>query len=83
MVILRRLCPFKQLFSVIRDTLFFACAENRRYKNTMQYSRVTERRDGIEVAWSEQKKGGEERRARRREGRGGEEGGEGKLLALC
>ena len=50
--------------------MFFACAENRRYKNTMQYSRVTERRDGIEVAWSEeekkggeQKKGGEERRA--------------------
>ena len=70
MVILRRLCPFKQLFSVIRDTLFFACAENRRYKNTMQHSRITERRDGIEVAWSEeekkggeQKKGGEERRA--------------------
>ena len=36
----------------------------------MQHSRVTERRDGIEVAWSEeekkggeQKKGGEERRA--------------------
>ena len=79
MVILRRLCPFKQLFSVIRDTLFFACAENRRYKNTMHNSRVTERRDGIEAAWSEQKKGGEERRT----GRGGEEGGEGKLLALC
>ena len=38
----------------------------------MQHSRVTERRDGIEVAWSEQKKGGEERRAVRRGGRGGE-----------
>ena len=56
--------------------------------DTMQHSRVTERRDGIEVAWSEeekkggeQKKGGEERRAGigsyngSREGRMGQGGG--------
>ena len=52
--------------------MFFACAKNRRNKNTVRHSRVTERRDGIEVACSEEEKGGEERRAGRRGGRGGE-----------
>ena len=52
--------------------MFFACTENRRNKNTKRHSRVTEQRDGIEVARSEEEKGGEERRAGRRGGRGGE-----------
>ena len=60
-------------FSVKRYTLFFACTENHRNKNTMRHSRVTEQRDGIEVARSEEEKGGEcKRREGRREGRGGE-----------
>ena len=73
MVILRRQCPSEQLRKCKETICSVRCAENQCCTNTMHNCRVTERRDGIEVAWSEEEKGGERKeRARRRGGRGGE-----------